>query len=90
MGMQLSLYILKLRGLSFGTHTTLKVASELIISEVTSLMPHHKKHKQEKKLRMITCNNNFNIIGKTKNQTSVSDTDRKIQTLGSTDNAGTR
>ena len=31
---------------------------------------------------------NFNIIGKKNTQTSVSDADREIQTLGSTDNAG--
>ena len=29
----------------------------------------------------------FNVIGKKKNQTSVSDADREIPTLGSTDNA---
>ena len=33
-------------------------------------------------------NNNFNIIGEKNNQTSVSDADREIPTLGSTDNAG--
>ena len=36
------------------------------------------------------CNNNFTVIGKKNNQTSVSDTDREIPTLGSTDNAETR
>ena len=30
----------------------------------------------------------FNVIGKKNNQTSVSDADREIPTLGSTDNAG--
>ena len=33
-------------------------------------------------------NNSFNIKDKKNNQTSVSDADRKILTLGSTDNAG--
>ena len=33
-------------------------------------------------------NNNFNDIGKNNNQTSVTDADRKIPTLESTDNAG--
>ena len=31
---------------------------------------------------------NFNVIGKKYNQTLVSDADREIPTLGSTDNAG--
>ena len=31
-------------------------------------------------------NNNFNVIGKKNNQTSVSDADREIPTLGSADN----
>ena len=30
----------------------------------------------------------FNVIGKKNNQISVSDADREIETLGSTDNAG--
>ena len=30
----------------------------------------------------------FNVIGKKNNQTLISDADRKIQTLGSADNAG--
>ena len=33
-------------------------------------------------------NNNFNVIGKKTNETSISDADREIHTLGSTDNAG--
>ena len=33
-------------------------------------------------------NNIFNVIGKKNNQTSVSDADQEIPTLGSTDNAG--
>ena len=33
-------------------------------------------------------NDNFNVIGKKNNQTSVSDADQEIPTLGSTDNAG--
>ena len=33
---------------------------------------------------------NFNIIGKKYNQTSVSDADREIRSLGLTDNAGNR
>ena len=32
--------------------------------------------------------NNFNVVGKKNNQTSISDVDREISTLGSTDNAG--
>ena len=44
------------------------------------------RHKMSKIKGMI--NNNFNVIGKKNNQTSVSDADRQIPTLGSTDNAG--
>ena len=33
-------------------------------------------------------NTNLNVIGKENNQSSVSDADREIPTLGSTDNAG--
>ena len=33
-------------------------------------------------------NNNFNVIGKKNNQSSVSNADREIPNLGSTDNAG--
>ena len=33
-------------------------------------------------------NNNFNVTGKKNNQTTVSNADREIPTLGSVDNAG--
>ena len=39
-------------------------------------------------MKEMTDNNNFNVIGKKNNQTSVSDADREIPALGSTDNAG--
>ena len=44
-----------------------------------------RKMSKIKEIRMI--NNNFNGIGKRNNQTSVSDADREIPTLGSTDNS---
>ena len=58
-------------------------------SDVIFVPPRKKdimRHNMSKIKGMI--NNNFNVIGKKNNQTSVSDADRQIPTLGSTDNAG--
>ena len=44
--------------------------------------------KCQKRKEWQIINNNFNVIGKKNNQTLVSDADREIPTLWSTDNAG--
>ena len=80
-------------------HATLKVMSELYISEETSFLPHHEKHRMTfrkghyakvSKRKEMTGDNIifFNVIGKKSNLSLIPDADRETPTLGSMDNAG--